>query len=186
MNRLLSQHPDAIYIRKYRETHPRKDKRSKESAKISRDKFRAAHPEEIKTYFREYKGNRYRERVAAKLCMDCPRPATHGIACSYHQQKRRNYHKAGTERIKLEVLTHYGKNGQLLCCWNGCTITDVDMLSIDHVNNDGNIDRKSGWTGSGRRLYAKLKKQNYPDGYQTLCHNHQWKKEILRRKSLTA
>jgi len=28
----------------------------------------------------------------------------------------------------------------------------------------------------------KLKRDGYPEGLQTLCHNHQWKKEILRRR----
>jgi hypothetical protein len=30
-------------------------------------------------------------------------------------------------------------------------------------------------------LTGKLRREGYPAGSQTLRHNHQWKKEILRR-----
>jgi hypothetical protein len=85
---------------------------------------------------------------------------------------------------KIEVLSHYGKNGQLQCCWEDCLVIDTDMLSLDHIDNSGNTDRKrkGSYTG-GISFYKKLKRQGYPEGFQTLCHNHQWKKEILRRRS---
>jgi len=83
------------------------------------------------------------------------------------------------EGRKLRVLTHYGKDGKLLCCWEGCTVVDPDMLTLDHVNNDGASDRKAKGTGT----YRQIEKCGYPDGFQTLCCNHQWKKEVLRRRS---
>jgi hypothetical protein len=83
---------------------------------------------------------------------------------------------------KLRVLAHYGKHGKVQCCWKNCTVCDPDMLSIDHINNDGAKDRDTRRTGNS--LYLSLEKDKYPKGFQTLCHNHQWKKEILRRKSL--
>jgi hypothetical protein len=52
------------------------------------------------------------------------------------------------------------------------------MLTIDHEKNDGAEERKK----YGSSLYLYLRK-NFPDGYQTLCHNHQWKKEIMRRRT---
>ena len=85
------------------------------------------------------------------------------------------------QRLKRDVLTHYGKNGRLCCCWNGCDVIDIDMLSIDHVNNDGN-HRRTGYKGSGWPLYSVLKRTGYPEGFQTLCHNHQFKKELLRKR----
>jgi hypothetical protein len=90
--------------------------------------------------------------------------------------------EAFNEQRKVKVLSYYGKDKTLQCCWEGCSICDPDMLSIDHVNNDGAKDRKTRRTGNS--LYLSLEKDGYPEGFQTLCHNHQWKKEILRRKSL--
>ena len=82
------------------------------------------------------------------------------------------------------VLAHYGPAQKLQCSWPECDVTDVDMLSLDHVRNDGNIERKIDRNnGAGCNLYRRLKVAGFPDGFQTLCHNHQWKKEILRRRA---
>ncbi len=81
-------------------------------------------------------------------------------------------------KIKISVLSHYGKNKKLQCRWKYCNIVDVDCLSIDHIFNDGNLNRKL----AGMKLYRHLKKNQYPSGFQTLCHNHQWKKELKRRR----
>lgn len=83
-------------------------------------------------------------------------------------------------QVKLEVLSYYGKEGRLQCCWPDCGVIDPDMLSLDHVNNDGQIDRKQG--KGGIKLYRVLRTEGYRPGFQTLCHNHQWKKEIMRRR----
>ena len=90
--------------------------------------------------------------------------------------------KAYRQNRKLEVLTHYGKNGRLQCCWQDCEINDPDLLTIDHIQNDGGCQRRNG-QGLGLKLYTDLRKRNYPDGFQTLCWNHQMKKEILRRRA---
>jgi hypothetical protein len=84
---------------------------------------------------------------------------------------------------KIEVLSHYGVQGILGCCWENCDVADPDMLSLDHKDNTGNIDRKRGGCFiGGVSFYRQLKREGYPEGFQTLCHNHQWKKEILRRR----
>lgn len=117
------------------------------------------------------------------------------------KQNKRDYYLKNRDRVKaavrvygyakrvenkLLVLTRYGKNGQLNCCWPDCGITDVDMLSIDHIENNGAHHRKNmtgdpGY-GAGAPFYARLIRENFPDGYQTLCLNHQFKKELLRKR----
>lgn len=92
------------------------------------------------------------------------------------------YNRTRGYRLKLEVLTYYGPDKHLGCCWSSCEIIDIDMLTIDHINNDGAEDRKKGLKGVP--LYGKLKKLGYPEGYQTLCANHQLKKELLRKRKL--
>lgn len=82
---------------------------------------------------------------------------------------------------KLAALTRYGKNGQPQCCWEGCEVVDIDMLTLDHINNDGCKDRQS--RRGGHNLYCALRVENYPDGFQTLCANHQLKKELIRRRT---
>jgi hypothetical protein len=65
-------------------------------------------------------------------------------------------------------------------CLN-CGITDIDVLDIDHIKNNGSIHRKTGF--HGHRLYQLLKKENYPkEDYQLLCRNCNWKKYIENKK----
>ena len=90
--------------------------------------------------------------------------------------------QARNQELKKEVLTHYGPEGKLGCCWVGCDVVDIDMLSLDHIADDGAIHRKA--LGLGTRIYQWAKKHEFPRGVlQTLCHNHQWKKELTRRRS---
>lgn len=85
-------------------------------------------------------------------------------------------------KVKTEVLAHYGPKGKLRCSWSGCKVKDLDMLSLDYVNNDGARDRAR---GTGRGIYMKLRQQDFPGGFQTLCYNHQMKKEIARRRRVS-
>ena len=86
--------------------------------------------------------------------------------------------------IKRQTFIHYSSKRKLQCSWNRCTVTDVDCLSLDHINNDGAKVRREGQQRGGIVLYRNLTKNKYPKGFQTLCHNHQWKKEILRRRKM--
>jgi hypothetical protein len=83
---------------------------------------------------------------------------------------------------KLEVLTHYSHRGILGCCWEGCSVYDLDMLTLDHINDDG---AKHILPGASERLtsyglYRWAKSNGYPKEFQTLCANHQLKKQILK------
>jgi|SRR6266852_7855488 len=86
--------------------------------------------------------------------------------------------------IKIETLTHYGPNHTLRCSAEDCRVEDVDMLTLDHINDDGADDRKYGIGYTGVALYGYLKRKGYPEGFQTLCCNHQSKKELIRRRTL--
>jgi hypothetical protein len=85
-------------------------------------------------------------------------------------------------KMKLTVLTHYSPNQVLCCSWPGCFVDDLDELTIDHVNNDGATHREKNNRISGTSLHLWLKRYNYPTGFQTLCANHQLKKEIVRKR----
>lgn len=84
---------------------------------------------------------------------------------------------------KFKVLSHYGPNRHLGCCWDGCDVVDIDMLSLDHVNNDGAEHRKllSGQrSAAGTETYRWVERNGFPPGFQTLCFNHQMKKQLQR------
>lgn len=86
------------------------------------------------------------------------------------------------ERDKLLALSKYGKGGKAICYWHGCRVSDPDMLTLDHIQDDGAKDRRQNKGSMGVWLYARLRKTGWPQGYQTLCSNHQLKKELLRRR----
>ena len=81
-----------------------------------------------------------------------------------NRQATQKYH----QRLKAEVLSYYG-NGKLACI--RCGEARLPCLSIDHINGGGVAQGKI--VGLGHHLYRWLKKQNYPEGYQTLCMNCQ-------------
>lgn len=83
---------------------------------------------------------------------------------------------------KLQALSLYGPQGRIQCSWPGCEVSDPDVLTLDHVDNDGYARRAAG-ESRGDSLYRKVLKEPLP-GLQTLCANHNLKKEVLRRRDL--
>lgn len=78
--------------------------------------------------------------------------------------------RASRLRTKIKVLTHYG-NGKLACI--RCGSEGIAHLSLDHINGGGHAERlKRGSNG----IYLNLIRNNYPEGYQTLCMNCRWDK----------
>lgn len=91
------------------------------------------------------------------------------------------------QHLKHEVFSHYCENG-IVKCANPYHVhteefTDLDILTIDHINSDGykEVDKYGNRTG-GVTFYRKLKRLNYPDGFQILCANCQFKKKIINNE----
>ena len=76
-------------------------------------------------------------------------------------------------RLKLrnEVLNAYSSGKPKCAC---CGEKIWEFLALDHVNNDGYLERNNKYKKGGPTgFYHQLKKLNYPDKYryQILCHN---------------
>lgn len=68
------------------------------------------------------------------------------------------------KKLRLEALVAYGMVCQ--CCGE----YRYEFLCIDHMDGGGNAHRKE--VGGGGNGFLKwLRDNNYPEGYQTLCHN---------------
>ena len=65
--------------------------------------------------------------------------------------------------VKLKIMSHYGE--KCSCCGE----SNVNKLTIDHINNDGAEHRRI--TGNGFHFYMWLKRNNFPQGFQVLCFN---------------
>ena len=108
---------------------------------------------------RELLRQRRREYVAAH-----PERVKQQLARS--RDKRREYQKAAYQQIKREVIAAYG--GKCVCCGE----QNFAFLTIDHVFNDGYLERGKEGRFSGVHIYRRLKRAGMPQGrYQVLCYN---------------
>lgn len=129
------------------------------------------------------KAKRARNR-AAGLCF-CGRQPREGLVCcarcnhakhdtesarkrtaEYRERHKERLALESKEKIralKTEVLMAYGG---LRCSCVGCTITEFEFLSIDHIEGGGAKHRKE-----VSHVYRWLKKNNFPPGFRNLCMN---------------
>ena len=77
-------------------------------------------------------------------------------------------------KTKLAVLTHYS-NGKCACV--RCGESDINCLTIDHMKAVQGGERiRPGY------FYRWLIKNNFPEGYQTLCMNCHWRKRAEEKE----
>ena len=77
-------------------------------------------------------------------------------------------------KLKTEVFTHY-TDDKLAC---KCGINNLCQLTIDHINNDGNLHRKD-CKYTGIDFYRWLKNKEFPTDFQVLCWNCQFRKRSV-------
>lgn len=77
------------------------------------------------------------------------------------EEKRKKY-REWSWKTKIETINKYG--GECACCKE----QEPMFLAIDHKENNGNKHRKE--IGNAK-IYSWLKKNEYPKGFQVLCHN---------------
>jgi len=107
---------------------------------------------------REYQAKYYREHREKKIAQ---------ISANQKRQRpmRREYEKARYDRVRREVLDHYGPS--CACCGE----TEIAFLTIHHINGGGNTHRRQIFKGGHGPFYPWLKARGFPAGYQTLCQN---------------
>lgn len=134
----------------------------------------AAHPDYIKNWHAEHPGkqNEYAKRWALN------NPETYR---PYQRAKLRRHGMKQRDAIKLQVMTYYG-GGRAACVT--CQVADIDVLTIDHINNDGYLARREDRSkGAGSHFYKILVASGFPPGFQTLCSNCNLKKHILHARA---
>ena len=76
-------------------------------------------------------------------------------------------------KYRKRIFDYYG--WECKCCGE----TMSEFLSIDHINNDGYLDKNpNGDKKSGKELYSLIIKEGFSDRFQTLCMNCNWGKKI--------
>ena len=97
------------------------------------------------------------------------RQYTRGVCrLCYNERTREIWRK-----LRREIFDHYG--WECRCCGEKIK----EFLSLDHINNDGYKDRNPGGSKkSGKELYLLVKREGFPDRFQTLCMNCNWGKKL--------
>ena len=117
--------------------------RNREAVNARRRELYAADPEKHRERQRAYKKGEAKPRVLA---------ANRAWSAEYRAQ------------LRAEMIAAYG--GRCACCGEA----EEAFLQLDHVENDGHLDRKAHKTSA--KLFAVLKRLGWPrDRYQLLCAN---------------
>lgn len=92
-----------------------------------------------------------------------------------HKQTLTAKQKRYRRSVWLSIVEHYG---QRCAC---CGVTQIEFLTIDHKNNDGNLHRQA--VGLGHAYWRHIVNSGYPDYIQILCWNcNRAKGCFLRRR----
>jgi hypothetical protein len=103
------------------------------------------------------------------------------------------YHKINTNTNRFKVLQHYSKtlsNSDIPCC-RCCGLDEhMDFLAIDHIAGKKQMDSeheliKLGYSSKleGNPLLRWVIKNNFPDGFQVLCHTCNHAKGMKKNKN---
>lgn len=81
---------------------------------------------------------------------------------SENKEKVKAIRRKSFLKTRTMVLAHYGK--KCTCCGE----SEPNFLSIDHINNDGNVHRKN---TKSHAFYSWITNNDYPKDLQILCYN---------------
>ena len=118
--------------------------------------------------------DKHKIRVDNGLCIRCDNCVIPGKKyCAQHIKERNIYDIQIRRKIKLTVFKHYGNKCSM------CGINDLNLLTIDHINNDGKEHRKR--CGASNYIYRDIIKNHFPPDLRLLC----WKcQKIAYLKSI--
>lgn len=123
-------------------------------------------------YRKKHPENKERNRLHSKKWRENNLARSHELTRRYR------------DKVKLEVFTHYARNGKIEC---SCSFNNIDALCLDHVNDNGAEHRRStsGPKMGGINFYKYIRANGYPEDLQILCANCNLikEKERLRRKT---
>lgn len=82
-----------------------------------------------------------------------------------HRAEQRAYSRDYNRQLRIAALEHYGK--WCKCCGEA----HEEFLAIDHEHRTGDDRRRLIGSTGGVNMYLWLKRNGYPAGFRTLCHN---------------
>ncbi|RDJ35314.1 MAG: hypothetical protein DWQ19_10900 [Crenarchaeota archaeon] len=122
---------------------------------------------------REYRA-RHRDKIKKKKHLYYEQNKDH-IKCKTVRYQKHNpdkvkaYSKTARENLKIEIFNHYC-NCNIEC--KNCGQNQLHLLTVDHVNGGGSQHKRR-----IKNLYSWIKRNNFPEGFQVLCWNCQFRKK---------
>lgn len=117
-----------------------------------------------------YQQERTKKLTTLGLCVVCAKnPLVTKLYCMICKNTKSAYERNRDKELRLKAFEMYG--GQICTC---CGETQYEFLCIDHINGGGNQHRTLAIGDkkcAGSKMCRWLKTNNYPEGYQVLCHN---------------
>lgn len=99
---------------------------------------------------------------------------------AYYQNNKEHlggYYSDYRAKIKIEMVEAYGGECK------ECGEVDSIVLNLDHIEDNGAVERRDSGIKGGFKFYMQLRKQGWPqEGYQLLCCNCNYRKEYYRRR----
>lgn len=92
-------------------------------------------------------------------------------AKKYYEINKSKINKSQTEyqkRKRIRVLSRYSNGIPHCAC---CGEDTYEFLALDHIDGNGSKHRRELGLKTGRDTYDWVIKNNFPDGFQVLCHN---------------
>lgn len=80
-------------------------------------------------------------------------------------EKIRIMKRVQSQNVRDAVFGHYGMS--CACCGE----PERAFLAIDHIGGGGNKHRKETGNRGGTKFYRWLRRNGFPEGFRTLCHN---------------
>lgn len=184
-----------IYSREYYRHRVRNDPEYRDEIRRSRREYYNTHKEKILSYRKEYYSNN-REKVIGyvRKYVNANREKIRQKDKEFRETNKEymsKYCKRRRYDNRLQCLSYYTEK-RLSC--NCCNIDDISLLTIDHINGGGG---KHKIENRIKDIYTWLIDNNYPDGYQVLCHNcnsgkgirsecpHKWTQDYYNTKIST-
>jgi hypothetical protein len=145
-----------------------------------------------RSYMKEYKSrpenvDRLREYQREYAAKNRNKPANVAyrkkyISLPHVKDAKLKYLRISNSALKEAAINIYS-NGDACCKF--CKIADIDVLCLDHINDDGKEHRaymRSLYGGGSAQIYRMVRKLDYPPILQVLCFNCNMKKEIVRKR----
>lgn len=140
--------------------------------KEDREAFRLANPDYAKEHYQKH-AQLYKERARENYQNNKERRRKAQLKWNQkNKEKLETYSREWHQKRRKICIDRLG--GKCTCCGESHYV----FLAIDHINNDGWKIRRP--KGPGRiSIYAWLIRNDFPSGFQILCHNCNMAKAIL-------